>query len=217
MKAFVITISSFEKSVQAAKRCIKSAKKYGLEVEMHEATTPKDRPQKILESKGIPPEGFHEVYSRTQNCMAAFCSHMSLWEKAIELNENIIIFEHDAVVTGSFPEDLKFDRVLTFSKPSYGKYRTPLEIGVQPLIQKPYFGGAHGYIVSPEGAKEMIETAKTRPASTDVFMNLQNFPWLEEYYPWFCIASDSFTTIQVEAGCTAKHRYGEGYVIEDVR
>lgn len=217
MKAYVIAIESFDKSVQAAKRCIKSAAKYGIEVEMWKATTPADKPKKILEAAGIPIAPFNEVYSRTQNCMAAFCSHMSLWQHSIDIDEPVIIFEHDAVMTGTLPEDLKFDKALTFSKPSYGKYNTPLTMGVQPLIQKRYFGGAHGYIVSPEGAREIIEGAKTNPASTDVFLNTDNFPWLEELYPWVCIASDSFTTIQVEAGCQAKHRYGEGYVIEDVK
>ena len=216
MKAFVITILSHEKSVQAAKRCIKSAAKYGLNVEQWKAITPRDKPHNILEQKGIPLEPFNEIYSRTANCMAAFCSHMSLWEHSIEIDEPVIIFEHDAVMTGSLPDNLEFDKVLTFSKPSYGKYNTPVDVGVMPLIQKPYFGGAHGYIVKPEGAKEMIETAKTSPGSTDVFMNTKNFPWLEEYYPWICIAADNFTTIQQEAGCQAKHRYGETYAIENV-
>ena len=217
MKAFVITIENFEKSVQAAKRCIKSGKKYGIDIEMWKATTPSDRPHKILESKSIPLRPFNEIYSRTMNCMAAFCSHLSLWEHSIEINEPVMIFEHDALVTGTMPENLKFDKVITFSKPSYGNYNTPIKTGVQPLVQKQYFGGAHGYIVSPQGARELVEGAKVSPLSTDVFLNLTNFPWLEEYYPWVCMAVDGFTTIQVEAGCTAKHRYSEGYVIEDVR
>lgn len=217
MKAFVITIEHFEKSVQAAKRCIKSGKKYGIDIEMWKAVTPTDKPHKILESKSIPLGPFNEIYSRTTSCMAAFCSHMSLWEHSIEIDEPVMIFEHDAVVTGTLPEDLKFDKVITFSKPSYGKFNTPLTMGVQPLIQKPYFGGAHGYIVTPEGSRELIEVAKESPTSTDVFLNTDNFPWLEEYYPWVCMAVDGFTTIQVEAGCQAKHRYGEGYMIEDVK
>lgn len=216
MKAFVITIEDHVKSVQAAKRCIKTAKKFGLDVETFKAITPKDNPKKMLEARDIPLQPFNEIWSRTQNCMAAFMSHYSLWEMSVNLNENIIIFEHDAVMIGSLPEDLQFDKVITFSKPSYGKYNTPTQMGVGPLVQKAYLGGAHGYIVSPEGAKELIEVAHTNPNSTDVFMNTNNFPWLEEYYPWVCYAADSFTTIQNEKGCSAKHRFGEGYDIEDV-
>jgi len=45
MKAFVITILSHEGSVQASKKCIKSAAKYGLNVEQWKAITPRDKPQ----------------------------------------------------------------------------------------------------------------------------------------------------------------------------
>ena len=40
---------------------------------------------------------------------------------------------------------------------------------------------------------------------TDVFLNRNTFPFLEEYFPWPVEAKDSFTTIQSERGCTAKH------------
>lgn len=213
MKSFVITIESIEKSVQAANRCIKTGKKYGFEIEKFKATTPADNPIEIIHKLGISPQGFAEKYSRRENCIAAFLSHYYLWKKAVDTNENIIIFEHDAIITGSLPENLKFNKVITFSKPSYGKFNTPMKIGVDGLVQKQYFGGAHGYIVSPEGAKILIEKSKIEAAPTDVFLNLDLFPWLEELYPWICIASDSFTTIQKEAGCLAKHRYDETYEI----
>ena len=213
MKSFVITIESIEKSVQAANRCIKTGKKYGFEIEKFKATTPADNPIEIIHKLGISPQGFVEKYSRRENCIAAFLSHYYLWKKAVDTNENIIIFEHDAIITGSLPENFKFNKVITFSKPSYGKFNTPMKIGVDGLVQKQYFGGAHGYIVSPEGAKILIEKSKIEAAPTDVFLNLDLFPWLEELYPWICIASDSFTTIQKEAGCLAKHRYDETYEI----
>jgi|TARA_B100001094_G_C18050753_1_gene729890 GR25 family glycosyltransferase involved in LPS biosynthesis len=213
MKSFVITIESIEKSVQAANRCIKTGKKYGFEIEKFKATTPADNPIEIIHKLGISPQGFAEKYSRRENCIAAFLSHYYLWKKAVDTNENIIIFEHDAIITGSLPENFKFNKVITFSKPSYGKFNTPIKIGVDGLVQKQYFGGAHGYIVSPEGAKILIEKSKIEAAPTDVFLNLNLFPWLEELYPWICIASDSFTTIQKEAGCLAKHRYDETYEI----
>jgi GR25 family glycosyltransferase involved in LPS biosynthesis len=216
MLAYVITILNNEKSVQAAKRCIKSAAKNGLEVDMWKATTPKDFPIEKLIDKGIPTTPFDEIYSRTQNCAAAFCSHMSLWERSIEYNEPVVIFEHDAVVHDKVPTDVPFDKVMTFSKPSYGKFNTPSIIGVNPLTQKRYFGGAHGYIVKPQGAVELIEQAKTMPRPADLFLSLDFFPWLQEYYPWVCTAMDDFSTIQNMNGIQAKHRYGETYGIEEV-
>ena len=98
MQGYVITIMDNENSVKAAKRCIKSADMYGLKVEMHEATTPKDNPMDMMRERNINPEGFEEVYSRHENCMSAFLSHYRLWEKCAFENETYIIFEHDAVV-----------------------------------------------------------------------------------------------------------------------
>jgi len=215
MKAFVITIMENEQSVASAERCIKSANKHGLTVEKHKAFTPKDNPFLLLHKKGIQPSFFSEVYSRHENCAAAFLSHHSLWEKAVRNNENIIVFEHDALIIGKVPTDEIFQGVMTFSKPSYGKFNTPLKIGIDGLVQKPYFGGAHGYIVNPWGAKQLITKAKTHGRPTDVFMNLKTFPWLEEYYPWACMAADGFTTIQKSEGCQAKHNYKDGYGIID--
>ena len=215
MKAFVITIMDNQKSVEAATRCMKSAEKYGLHVEYHPAYTPKDKPWEILHKKGISPHGFVERYSRLENCMSCFLSHYSLWEMAVENNEKIIVFEHDAIVTGEVPINMPFEGCMTFSKPSYGKFNTPIKLGVDGLVQKQYFGGAHGYIINPKGAKAFISKAKTSASPADVFINLNNFPWLQEYYPWVCMAVDGFTTIQKEDGCIAKHNFKDGYEIID--
>ena len=102
---------------------------------------------------------------------------------------------------------------MNIGAPSYGNAQTPNILGVNPLTSKPYFPGAHGYMITPAGAKMLISKAKTNAAPTDVFMSLSNFPTLQEYYPWAVEARDSFTTIQKQAGCLAKHSYGETYDI----
>ena len=71
-------------------------------------------------------------------------------------------------------------------------------------------------MIKPRGAKEIIKGAQRVARPTDVFLNVQNFPWLQEYYPWPVEARDSFTTIQNIKGCLAKHSYGETYRVEEV-
>ena len=44
-----------------------------------------------------------------------------------------------------------------------------------------------------------------------VYLNLDLFPWLQEYYPWPVRADDNFSTIQNKNGIIAKHNYSEGY------
>ena len=208
MKAYVITIMNNTSSVHFANRCIESAPH--LNIEHFNAITPDDDILKILDDNNINDLNNFKTdqrYSRMERCIAAFLSHFHCWKKSIELDQNVIIFEHDAIVTGDVPTNLNFDKVITLSKPSYGNYNTPINLSVGPLVQKRYFGGAHGYMVSPRGAKELLKKAETDAGPTDVFLHLDNFSFLQEYYPWVVEARDSFTTIQNERGCRAKHMY----------
>lgn len=214
MKNYVITILENSKSVAAADRCVKSALYCGFEVEKYSAITPQNtKIYDALHEQGISSNGFKEVYSRLDNCIAAFLSHYSLWKKCVELKEEVTIFEHDAVVTNTIPEFINYKHCISFGKPSYGKFNIPADIGVNPLTSKKYFPGAHAYRVKPPGAAMLIARAKIVAKPTDVFLNLDNFPWLQEYYPWPVEVRDTFTTIQNEAGCLAKHNYGKNYEI----
>lgn len=214
MKNYVITILDNRKSVQAAERCIKSALYAGLEVEKFSAVTPRNtKIYDVLQQEGISADGFKEPYSRLDSCIAAFLSHYSLWKKAVELKEEVTIFEHDAVVTNTLPEFIHYRYCISFGKPSYGKFSIPTNIGVNPLTSKKYFPGAHAYRVKPAGAQLLINQAKIAAKPTDVFLHTKTFPWLEEYYPWPVEARDTFTTIQKTEGCLAKHMYNDRYEI----
>ena len=78
-------------------------------------------------------------------------------------------------------------------------YRAALKVGVKPII----------------GAQILVDNAPLYARPTDIYMNLTTFPWLQEYYPYVADARDSFTTIQVERGCTAKHNFRDEYEIID--
>ena len=212
MKSFVITIKDNPKSVEVAERCIKSGQSNGLNIKMFDAITPNDEPLELLEKKGIAPNSFDEKYSRNLNCISAFLSHYSLWEKCVEDNETYVIFEHDAVMIDRIPPTT-FKYVMNIGSPSYGRFNTPKSLGVNPLTTKRYFPGAHAYMVTPEGAKKLIENAPKHARPTDVYLNVDTFPWLQEWYPFVAEARDSFTTIQVEEGCLAKHNWKKGYEI----
>ena len=213
MKAYVITIMDNIHSKTAAERCIKSGAKYGVDVEMFDAISPKDNPQKMMEERQLPCNRFiddAQKYSRYQNVISAFLSHFTLWQMAAANNEETMILEHDAVFVNSVPT-ISYDKVISIGKPSYGKFNTPTTLGVNPLQSKRYFPGAHAYIVKPQGANELLLEASLNAGPTDVFLSLDTFPWLQEYYPWPVEARDTFSTIQKERGCYAKHNYNERY------
>jgi GR25 family glycosyltransferase involved in LPS biosynthesis len=206
MKGYVITIMDMSESVKSAERCIKSAGRYGFEVEIFPATTPEDNPSEYLLERGISVKDFKEVYSRFDNCVAAFTSHYRLWEKCFSEKTSLVVLEHDAYFVDAIP-NIPVQGVLSYGAPSYGKFRTPPSLGVNRLQSKEYLPGAHAYGVSPDAAEIMIRRAVSLACPTDLYICNKNFPFVNEYYPWPVEARDSFTSIQTETGCLAKHSY----------
>ncbi len=214
MQSYVIIIKGNEKSEASAQKTIESAKKHGIDVDTFWAVTPKDNVTDMALRAGIQNlVRFDETYSRTQNCLAAFLSHYTLWMKCVSDKEPLIIFEHDAVVVDYIPADFNFTGCMNIGRPSYGKFNIPNLLGTNPLSSKRYFPGAHAYMIKPVGAADLIEKSKLYAGPTDVFLHLDLFPWLQEYYPWPVECHDSFTTIQNENGCLAKHNNGPNYEI----
>ena len=219
MKNFVITIKDNERSVKAAQRCIDSGKRFNKKIINFFSFTPKYGIEKLLQEKQIRDKNFrNSLYSREDNAIAAFCSHFTLWEHCVNINEPITIFEHDAVIVNDYPDFIHYNLLINLGKPSYGEYRTPYSLGVNELYSKDYFGGAHAYQIKPAGAKLLITVARKGQAGpTDIFLHKQRFRWLEEYYPWPVEVKDNFSTIQNEYGCLNKHGYNkEKYILEQV-
>jgi GR25 family glycosyltransferase involved in LPS biosynthesis len=216
MKSFVITITDMKESVQCAKRCIASMPEF--DVQIWEAYTPKDKPEQIMRASMWNTGEFYDKYSHPDNCMAAFLSHHDIWGWCFQNNEEVQIFEHDAVATGNIPEYIPHNGCISLGRPSYGRFNTPSVLGPGPLVSKNYFPGAHAYRLKPAAAKKLLQQATVMPRPTDLFLNKIDFPWLQEYYPWPVEAKDTFTTIQKVAGCEAKHNYNSKYtVMKDVR
>lgn len=218
MKSYVITILDNEKSVNCAERCIRSGKHFGTDVEKWKAVTPRSENFEDLQKVyNITTDKFTSQWSRGENATACFLSHVSLWAESVRTGEDILILEHDAVFTGRIPWNFAFNKVVSVGKPSYGKYNIPEGLnglGTIPLQHAPYLKGAHAYVVSPEGAQILLDNIEQHCKPTDIYLNRDLFPFLEEYYPWPVVVFDSFTTIQKEAGCRAKHSVVNGVKME---
>ena len=216
-KAYVITITKHPGSVRAANRLIKSSggNMGGIIPEVFKAITPEDDVDKLFDWHHLSDKKFHDKYSKPKNAMACFLSHFMLWKHCVSTKEEIIIFEHDAVIMDMMRiHDIDYNGCISFGKPSYGKYKTPASLGVNKLISKEYFPGAHAYMIKPERAKELIEMAQKNASPTDLFLRNSNFDFLEEYYPWPVEVVESFSTVQKKEGCLAKHKYNENYEVD---
>ena len=201
MISYIITMLNNSKSVNASKKCTESAKQFGYYPIIFKAITPEDDPIKIFKRDNLP--------------MCCFLSHRELWKLTIKKNQAILVLEHDAIFKNKIPNEVVFSNFVNVGKPSYGNYRTPKREGIYELFSKQggYLPGTHAYVVSPDGAKQLLNYAQHSPAPADLFLNKDNFPWLQECYPWPVEADDSFTTIQKVEGSAAKHNFNEKYEI----
>ena len=100
IKSYIIYIPSSTKSVKSAKKAQKIAKEVGgIDIELWEGVSKYDSFNILLEKKlTFMPVNKSYIGSGYIDCeIGAFLSHMSLWEKCIELDERIMVMEHDAM------------------------------------------------------------------------------------------------------------------------
>ena len=206
MKAYVIALLNVPESVQYAQRAIESAQAFGLEASMEPGVW-REEAEARMHAEGLRLAKWDCSYSRLDAVIGCFLAHYYIWQKVTEPS---VIMEHDAVVVAPVP-DLVGD-IVTIGKPSFGLLRQAPKQGEQKLFSAgDKIPGAHGYYVTPNGTRRLIETAKSRgilPA--DKFINPKWFPDVAEYYPWSIEARDDFTTIQRVKGCLSKHSYRRG-------
>lgn len=197
MKSFVITLVNNTKSVKSTNQVIKTAKEVGYNepIEIFEAVTP-DKWEEIL-----PYNNNFGMYPRPDNVGACFASHYLLWKKCVELNEPILILEHDAIFVDNIP-DIDFEMCVSFGRPSYVRiwdmsWHTPKEGLSLPLEDN--FLGHHAYAIKPEAASILCDDVKGRELlANDIWMDKHTYPWLQEYRPFPIWADTNFSTVQAK-------------------
>ncbi len=219
MKGYVVTLLGLLESVEIANRCIESGKKYSIDIEIFPAVDKANayidlKKEGLLEAAGKKEKDFLPSTSRVESNRCAvignFVSQYRIWKKIVESNEPGIVLEHDAVFVAPLPELKGKGDIINIGKPSYGGFKTKTTPGVYPMFSKPggYIPGAHGYYLTPKGAASLVMKAQEHGASPcDLFLNNKIFPDIKELWPQIVEAQDSFTTIQNEIGCKAKHNY----------
>lgn len=212
MKAYVIRVPTIPESVEAASKCIASGKRFGLRIQPFDGCTPEDEPESVIRGRGWDMDSFHinNKWSKWERMLAAFVSHSTLWIRVSSLDTPALILEHDAVVVRKIPGPVKAGKadIVNVAAPSYGRFSRMVGDGIRPIASKAHLPGAHGYVITPAGARDLIEKAKTVARPTDVFIHRKNFPELAEHYPWCVECHETFSTIQKESGCVNKHKRG---------
>lgn len=207
MKAFVISIPGHEDSQLHADRCIQSVEDTNseLDIEKFTAIVPETMWQvdwcwPHTKKKQCPNTGMtlkaYKTYDMTKR-IAAAGSHYRLWEKCVELNEPIIVLEHDAIFTRQFaPFEFEGGAIsinnpdhATFNWKLYNKLDDSGEQEVPWVADEQIPQGLPGhsaYIIKPWAAKEVIELQDTLGWwPNDAIMCKQLCPWLRAYKPYF--------------------------------
>ncbi len=219
MKGYVGTLTLLKESIEVANRCVISGKQYGVDVDIVPSTH-KDNYLEVLEEEGLfiaseeterklLPK-YHRTESNRGAVLGNFLTQYRIWKLIQESNEPGIVLEHDAVFVSEVPDLNNKGDIINLGKPSYGYFTTKDTPGVYQMFSKPggYIPGAHGYYVTPKGAYDLIHKAKEIGACPcDLFLNHKIFPNIKEIWPHPIEAHDTFTTIQNEQGCQAKHNY----------
>jgi GR25 family glycosyltransferase involved in LPS biosynthesis len=182
MKAFIIVLSKIPSSLETATEMLAPLKSYGFEVELFEGTygddavliaTDEGRTLHPIDHKNEPTKVNRKVAG--PGALGCFYSHYRLWQKCLELNEIIFIFEDDVKFYRPY-QPVKFDEILIVALGDWlgvcGENFT-IDFKHEPIIDPnadQFLGsclpGAVGYGITPKAAKKLVdEYSKTYTAA----------------------------------------------------
>jgi glycosyl transferase family 25 len=186
MKSFIIHLSKIESSLTSALKLQQDLKNIDLNAELFEGTYGSDAEEIFKkESRQVHPTSFKgtpvdERYTNKNNrpgVKGCFYSHYRLWKKCVELNETIIIFEDDVNIHRELIP-VKFDDllVITLGARKSEKYKQYLyDPNGEPKAEYYHnssMPGTTGYLITPQGAKKLLDTYQTTFLASDNAMNI---------------------------------------------
>lgn len=146
---------------------------------------------------------FHAYGGPPKRRHACAMSHYYLWDKSIELNEPILILEHDAKFIEKFDYQYVIDsdyQCIGINDPKmatrlYQRFHSTVQAAEGPLLDCPVIdnmyvpqgiAGGSAYVIKPRGAEKVIAAAhKYGLWPNDALLCQQLFPWLgvtKKYY-----------------------------------
>lgn len=106
----------------------------------------------------------HRPLDNLPGVWGCFLSHWTLWNKCVQLNEPIIILEHDAKIRSKWDNNFNIDdiEILKLYHEQTKEYDT---------VSGHWTIGAHAYYITPKGANKLIKFVKENNAfAADVVM-----------------------------------------------
>jgi GR25 family glycosyltransferase involved in LPS biosynthesis len=204
MKAVIIRLKNNAISEKYADECIEQANKFNISLEKYDGInglTYKDH----LEKLNIKPlKKFKKGLPGIYGC---FLSHYYIWKHCIDLNEPILVLEHDGYFIKQLPENIldRFDDILKldsqnpydilYNQVILDTFENNLEIkDIDNFLVDNgagnYSWGTYAYIIKPLGAKKLINWIAQHgflPADQQIGLNVLNvktcYPPLVRLHP----------------------------------
>jgi len=148
MKSFIIILKNNLKSEKFGNLAIQSGNQLGWNIARFDGIDGRITDDKTFQSMNL------FINQENKKCRTSFerpgvrgcfLSHYLLWRKCVEENQNIAIFEDDVIFYKTFPTT-PFEDILKLEKLQQGKKYAAGD----------WWEGAHAYIISPKGAKKLI-------------------------------------------------------------
>ena len=189
MKAFIISLSKINSSIETALKAKEQLDQFQIESELFEGAYGHET-KKLFDSQnrkcypwGV--KGPTRLYSEEEKdgianspgILGCFYSHYRLWEKCIELNEPIMIFEDDVLFTRTYyPVDFEDVLILVLGNPQKSEKYMPFLIDPQgtPRAEDYYqasLPGTPGYAIQPHAAKKLVKEYKNYFLKSDNAIN----------------------------------------------
>lgn len=124
------------------------------------------------------PIGTDEIKFSRPGALGCFYSHLDLWQKCVDLDEPIMIFEDDVkFYRGWLPVEWRDILILSLGKTTFLEepYRTYLENpsgNIQPMPYGNYsMPGTSGYAIKPKAAQSLLKTYRGYYIASDNAIN----------------------------------------------
>ena len=152
-KTFVIAIKGHPVSELQLRDCLDSARQFNWNVETFWGVDGRTITTETWKLEGLTPRLDKPTMNRlgVQGC---FLSHWNLWNKCVELNEPIIILEHDALIQ-DFWNTIEIDNAIIKLHRHYSRKNTKLDNDTGEWSKS-----GHAYCILPSHAKKLINFVK---------------------------------------------------------
>lgn len=185
MKTFIIHLSKIPNSLESAIQLKIDLKSINVDAELFEGTYGSDAEQ-IFQTEGREVHGTSfkggDIDERSiakakrPGVMGCFYSHYRLWQKCVELNETICIFEDDVnIIRPLVPVEFEDVLVIVLGARKNKKYKHYLDNPAGEPKAEDYHNasmpGTPGYMITPQGAKKLLCEYKNTFLASDNAIN----------------------------------------------